>query len=289
MTSVCAVLVTYNRRDLLLQALDRLAAQTRPPDRVLVVDNASSDGTGSALAARDDVEVLRLEENGGGAGGFARGMAHARAQGHDWYWLMDDDTFAEPGCLEALLAGVARAPEPPRLVMSAVRWKDGSLHPMNRPWPRNNARADLVRAARAGLLAVRTASFVSTMIHRDAIDEHGVPLAHYFIWHDDTEYTRRILIDRPGYLVPESVALHWTDRAANVVGDDRGRFYYKVRNHLWMVRGPAFPGIDKLFGYLNLVGAIRAYVRGSASKGAALRTVARGARDGFRKPPAWTG
>lgn len=288
MPSVCAVLVTYNRCELLAEALDRLAAQTRRPDGVLVVDNASSDGTADLLARRADVEVLRLAANGGGAGGFAAGLRRARAAGHDWYWLMDDDTFPEPDCLERLLDGAERAPTPPSLMTSAVRWKDGTLHPMNRPWPRTNARADFVRAARAGLVPVRSASFVSTMVHRDAIDRHGLPLAHYFIWHDDTEYTRRVLNHEAGYLVPGSIALHWTERAYNVISDDRGRFYFKVRNHLWMVRGDAFLGIDKLWGYANLLAAVRGYLRNSSSKATALRTVARGARDGLKRPPAWT-
>ena len=288
MASVCAVLVTYNRCELLAQALDKLAAQSRPADQVLVVDNASGDGTQELLNRRDDVAVLRLPENGGGAGGFSAGLRHARAAGHDWYWLMDDDTFPERECLATLLDGAGRAPTRPSLMTSAVRWKDGTLHPMNRPWPRANARADFARAARVGLVPVRSASFVSTMIHRDVIDRHGLPLPHYFIWHDDTEYTRRLLTDEAGYLVPESLALHWTDRASNVINDDRGRFYYKVRNHLWMVRGDAFPGHEKVFGYLNLLSAIRGYVRNSDSKPAAVKTVARGLRDGIKSPPAWT-
>jgi GT2 family glycosyltransferase len=286
--SVCAVLVTYNRCGLLEQALDRLAAQERRADAVLVVDNACTDGTTAMLAARDDVEVLRLPENLGGAGGFAAGLRHARAAGHDWYWLMDDDTFPEPDCLSTLLKAAGRAPRTPSLLTSAVRWKDGSLHPMNRPWPRTNQRSEFVHAARVGLVPVRNASFVSTMIHRDAVDRHGLPLAHYFIWHDDTEYTRRMLNHEPGYLVPESVALHWTERAYNVVSDDRGRFYFKVRNHLWMVRGPAFTGWDVPWGYLTLFIAIRDYLRSQPSKRKALTTVASGLRDGARRPPAWT-
>ena len=287
MASVCAVLVTYNRRDLLARALDKIAAQERRPDAVLVVDNASTDGTRELLEGKD-VEVLRLPDNAGGAGGFAAGLRHARSAGHDWYWLMDDDTFPEPDCLATLLAGADRAPRPPSVMTSAVRWKDGTLHPMNRPWPRTNARADFVLAARVGLVPVRGATFVSTMIHRDAVDRHGVPLAHYFIWLDDMEYTCRVLKDEIGYLAPDSVAVHWTDDLYNTVTDDRGRFYYKVRNHLWMVRGTAFRGPYKAWAYLDLLSAIRDYVQAHESKATAVKTVARGLRDGLKTPPTWT-
>ena len=285
--SVCAVLVTYNRRELLGQALDRLGAQTRPADAVLVVDNASTDGTDELLRGRRDVEVLRLAENGGGAGGFARGLEHARAAGHDWYWLMDDDTFPEPTCLAELLDGAAKAPARPSLMTSVVRWKDGRVHPMNRPWPKLGSRAAYVAALERGLLPVGSASFVSTMVHREAIDEHGVPHAHFFIWHDDSEYTRRVLRTGSGYLAPRSLALHWTAKPHNVTtSDNRGRFYYKVRNHLWMLRGGSFHGADRVWGTVSLVRAIRDYVRGSEDRRAAVTIVARGVRDGLRRPPA---
>jgi GT2 family glycosyltransferase len=44
-SKVAAVVVTYNRRDLLLESLAAVLAQSRAPDSVIVVDNASEDGT----------------------------------------------------------------------------------------------------------------------------------------------------------------------------------------------------------------------------------------------------
>src|SRR4051812_38759238 len=151
--SVCAIVVTYNRVALLGDCLDHLRAQSRPADRVLVVDNASTDDTPQLLAARDDVEVLRLEENGGGAGGVPRGREHAPGGGQAGFWLLDDDTRAEGGCLRALLDGCARAPRPPRVMASVVRWRDGRLHPMNQPWLRMHRRAEFAEGAGAGLAA----------------------------------------------------------------------------------------------------------------------------------------
>jgi rhamnopyranosyl-N-acetylglucosaminyl-diphospho-decaprenol beta-1,3/1,4-galactofuranosyltransferase len=284
--TVCAVVVTYNRLDLVEECLDRVQRQTRRPDHVLVVDNASTDGTAELLAARDGIEVLTLPENGGSSGGFARGIERAFELGHDWIWLLDDDTFADEQCLEALLAGVERAPRAPSLACSVVRWRDESLHPMNRPWFRLGRRSELAEAAGAGLALIRTSTWVSTMISRDAVAEHGLPAAPFFVWLDDMEYTGRVLRDGAGYMVPESVAWHWTPQPYDTLTDARERFYYKARNHLWLLRGSSFRGVERVGYAIAYLRALVTYLQRSPSKPAALRTAGRGIRDGLRRQPA---
>ena len=79
---VSAVVVTRNRRALLVECLAALATQSRPPDRIIVVDNASTDGTVELLKERyPEVEVLVLASNQGGAGGFHEGIRAAHAAG----------------------------------------------------------------------------------------------------------------------------------------------------------------------------------------------------------------
>jgi rhamnopyranosyl-N-acetylglucosaminyl-diphospho-decaprenol beta-1,3/1,4-galactofuranosyltransferase len=283
-TTVCAVVVTHNRRDLLSRCLDSLQSQSRSPDGILVIDNASTDGTPDLLAARDGIEVERLDVNGGGAGGFMRGLAAAHAAGYEWIWLLDDDTLVERTCLEELLAGVTRAPAPPSVMSSVARWHDGRLHPMNGPWLRN-ARGELAVAAGVRLAPIRAATFVSTMIRRDAVDRHGLPPGHYFVWLDDIQYTARILRRERGYVVPASVALHSTPRPYNTVTDTRERFYFKVRNQIWLLRGPSFGGLERVGYATSLTRGIVAYVRSSSSRGRAVLTVLRGIRDGLRPEP----
>lgn len=105
--SVAAVVVTYNRVDFLAQLLPTLLEQHRPLDQIYVVDNASTDGTEAYLAEQAAKEprltVLRLAENTGGSGGFHAGVVQAYRDGHDWFWLMDDDVIALPDGLEGLL------------------------------------------------------------------------------------------------------------------------------------------------------------------------------------------
>jgi rhamnopyranosyl-N-acetylglucosaminyl-diphospho-decaprenol beta-1,3/1,4-galactofuranosyltransferase len=284
-TSVCAVVVTYNRAELLSECLDALDAQSRPPDRILVVDNASTDDTPRLLADRGGFDVLTLDSNGGGAGGFARGLEVASRGPHEWFWLLDDDTMAERDCLRALLDGAARAPRPPSVLASVVRWTDGRLHPMNNPWLRLHHRAEFAEGAGAGLAAIRASTFVSALVHRRAVAAHGIPPAHFFVWLDDMDYTGRILRHDHGYIVPESVACHKTPQPYNTLTDARDRFYYKARNHLWLLRGDAFGGFERLGYAVGYVKAVRTYLRDSPDRGAAVRTTWRGVRDGLRPIP----
>jgi GT2 family glycosyltransferase len=279
------VVVTYNRRDLLDRCLTHLEQQSRPPERILVVDNASTDGTAELLADRGGIDVVRLSRNLGGAGGFEHGLARAHADGYEWMWLLDDDTFADERCLETLLEGVARAPRRPSVMTSVVRWRDSSLHPMNRPWLRIVPRGRYAEAVAAGLAPIRAATFVSTMVHRDAVARHGLPPGHYFVWLDDIQYTARILRDGDGYIVPESTAFHWTPKAYDTVTDTRDRFYLKVRNQLWLLRGPSFRGLERIGYARSWLTGIGAYLRQSSDRPQALATVLKGVRDGLRREP----
>jgi GT2 family glycosyltransferase len=281
---VCAVVVTRDRRALLRTCLERLAAQERATDAVLVIDNQSSDGTADMVREEfPDVELVRLEENVGGAGGFAEGVRRATAAGHDWIWLMDDDTFVAPGTLAALLDGAARAPRRPQVLAGPVRWRDGRLHPMNEPWFARRRRREVAAAAAAGLLPLRHTTFVSALVHRDAVAAHGLPLAHYFIWTDDFEYTGRILRDGHGYLVPEAEVEHATAKPHNPVSAAGDRFFWFVRNSLLLLRGQALT-IPERLRYARMMARMVQEYLGARPEPQRLRIVARGAWRGLRDP-----
>lgn len=288
MSGVWAIIVTYNRRELLQECLAALAAQTRPADTVLVVDNASTDGT-AAMVRRDHsgVELLALSANEGGAGGFHEGMRRAHGGGAEWMWLMDDDTIARPEALAELLAAPDRLPaaQPPTLLASRVVWRDGRVHPMNFPSPERSRMERVVDGAERGMMPLRFATFVSLLIHRGAVDRHGLPLKHFFIWSDDVEYTSRIVLSgEGGYLVPTSVALHDTATAHTWRSAPPQRFYFHVRNTLYIVRGPGRPAQNRVLWTWVLVSSTLAYVRANPSR-ATVGAVIRGLRDGLRPVP----
>ena len=99
---VSAVVVTYNRHDLLVRCIKCLRGQTVRLDNVIVVNNGSTDGTKEWLDKQTDLDVIH-QENVGGSGGFYRGIEHAYESGYEWIWCMDDDVFPEPNCLEMLM------------------------------------------------------------------------------------------------------------------------------------------------------------------------------------------
>ena len=234
-----AVVVSYNRRDLVLETLGAVRAQDPPPTRVVLVDNASTDGTPDAVrSAYPDVEVHALARNTGGAGGFALGVAVALRHAADLLWLLDDDAVPEPGALGSLV-DVHRTyggAVPPAAVASKVVWVDGRVHRMNVPRRRRGATPAQVRLARdVGCTPMRTASFCSLLVDGEVARSEALPIADYFLWNDDFEYTARILRDRTGLFCPSSVVVHKTTTYYNSGSAPGDRFSYDVRNMAWML------------------------------------------------------
>ena len=294
---VVAVVVAYNRRDLLVAALDAIAAQTRPLDHVVVVDNASTDDSLTVAGRHASApEVLALARNTGGAGGFAAGLAHAVAPSDgsapaDLVWLMDDDTIPTPTALAELLvardAFEAAGGEPVAVAGSRAVWTDGREHPMNTPRRRPRADADEVRRAQvAGAVPVRSSSFVSMLVDARAVREDGLPAADYFIWNDDFEFSTRLLRHRPGLYVPASVVEHRTAKFAGTDVDPGPRFYNEVRNKIWMFsRSRALGPMDTAtYGASTLVRWGRTVAR-SQDRRTLLASGWKGLRDGVASAP----
>jgi rhamnopyranosyl-N-acetylglucosaminyl-diphospho-decaprenol beta-1,3/1,4-galactofuranosyltransferase len=285
---VVAVIVTYNRRDLLLEAVAAVRAQQRPPDEVIVVDNASADGTADAVrAAFPEVKLAELGANYGGAGGFAYGMAAALAGGADLIWAMDDDTIPQPGALGALVAARAcyqgRAPA---IVASRVVWTDGRPHPMNTPRRRPMAAAaERAAAAACGCVPIRSASFVSVLFDAAECRRLGLPKADFFLWNDDFEFTTRLLRRNVGLLCPDSVVVHKTRSFGSTDVDPGDRFYFEVRNKVWTLRGNSLgPAEWVLYAGATLRRWARTYVA-SADRRRLRASFARGLAAGVRTRP----
>ena len=282
--SVTAVVVTYNRKELLREALAALAAQERPVDRVLVVDNASTDGTADMIRSEyaDQVDLLAMPDNQGGAGGFHEGMKQAYADGADWIWLMDDDTLPQPDALAELLAAPARADRDPLLLYSRAVWTDGSLHPMNYPGFERHRAELMVKAAEQGLMPLRTATFVSLLVSRKAVDRYGLPLKRFFIWSDDIEYTARVMLRDAGYFVPESVVVHKTKTPYTAISTSGDRFYFHIRNTLYMLRGTAWTRFEKPSLVFILFTSSLAYLKYNRFNPKNIAIILRGLRDGLK-------
>ncbi|MFT3874492.1 MAG: glycosyltransferase family 2 protein [Nocardioides sp.] len=200
---VIAVVVTFNRLDLLRRLVGTLRT-TPGVAEVLVVDNASTDGTGNWLREQSaesvdgpDLLAQTLEHNTGGAGGFHEGLGWALQRGADLVWLMDDDGLPDDGCLDTLLAYagqldfwgpvVVDEADPERLVFP-IRLRGRSSVVFDR--------AAVHRAARNGLIRDVVIPFNGVLVTRELVERIGLVREEFFIWGDDHEY--RLRAERAG-------------------------------------------------------------------------------------------
>jgi rhamnopyranosyl-N-acetylglucosaminyl-diphospho-decaprenol beta-1,3/1,4-galactofuranosyltransferase len=281
--TVCALVVTYNRKDLLRECLTSVLGQTRAPDHVVVFDNASTDGTREMV--RDEfpsAQVVAMPTNEGSSGGFHEGIKWVVANGYGWIWMMDDDTIPATDALGRLLDARERMdglPEP-LLLASKVLWTDGNVHPMNPPGTSLLDMDVYLNAIERGLLPLRWNTFPSLLVKREAVERHGLPRKHFFIWGDDLDFTARILRHEPGYLVLDSVAEHRTP-TPHKPSEGGERFYYAIRNALFTMRGPALRPKERVGHFLLTAEQTRQYLANNGFRPKAILVVLRGVRDGL--------
>jgi GT2 family glycosyltransferase len=289
--SVVAVVVTWNRRDLLQESLAALRAQAHPPAAIVVVDNASTDGTSelldSSYASEPGLDVIHLRENTGGAGGFTVGVERALAHHPDLVWLLDDDTVPTPTAAQELVRVWRDHPGGhPAVVASRVVWTDGRDHPMNTPRPKPRASAAETATARSlGAVPIRSASFVSVMCSADRIRERGLPVADYFLWNDDFEYSTRLIRDDVGLYCPDSVVVHKTKVFGSTDADPGERFFYEVRNKVWMFSRSRSLSLPEKVGYG--AATVRRWARtfsASSDRSVLRRALRRGFGAGLHRP-----
>lgn len=209
MDKIIAVVVTYNRCDLLLECVCALKESIHPVD-VLIVDNASTDDTKQRIRPFVDekkIFYLNTGENLGGAGGFNFGLKKVYEMGYEFFWLMDDDTIVKPDSLTKLLEAKNIIGNEFGFLSSLAIWKDGSICHMNHHHvaPNWNDKKNLLEK---GMLQIEIATFVSFFMKRNIVEHLGFPIKEYFIWGDDTEYSLRISSQYPCYLVFNSKVVH---------------------------------------------------------------------------------
>lgn len=183
------LVVTFNRKELLLQCLQALSAQTQQPSKILIVDNASTDGTIRTLQQngwleQPNIQLIALKENTGGAGGFSAGMQYAFEQGADYVWMMDDDAVPHPTALEEIM----RYATPEHIYGSlAVNGEDTA-------WATTllaeNKTVHLKKQV-PELAEVQSLPFLGFLTSKEIYQNIGLPDASYFIAADDVEYCMR--------------------------------------------------------------------------------------------------
>ncbi len=250
---VAAVVVTYNRLELLKKCIAALENQIYGCD-IIITDNASADNTArwvqSYIEKKDNIHYFNTGANLGGAGGFNFGMRKAVEMGYDYVWIMDDDCIPNPDSLEKLMSAdtVLGGSANYGFLSSKVLWTDGSLCLMNRQKFKKQA-TDNDCLSEKGLIPVTQATFVSLLFPAENIRKAGLPIKEFFIWGDDIEYTRRISVrmDMPSYLVEDSTVVHAMaqNTGSNIATDvpERiGRYNYAFRNENYLYRKEGIKG-----------------------------------------------
>lgn len=241
-SKVAAVVVTFNRKQLLLECLNALRSQTYQLDAIFVIDGPSTDGTPEALLDNNYIyelppkeyhgyswntvnvtfcqehkgpliHYIRIYDDIGGSGGFYEGVKHAYEEGYKWIWLMDDDAEPMKNALEELMQ-YTNLPDAIALA-STVKNSTGEISEFHRGTFSYNSYFPLMQEPLGKAAYIQNepvkidfASFVGPLIKSDAISEAGYPNRDFFIHHDDVEYCLRLIKIGQLYLVPNSIIIH---------------------------------------------------------------------------------
>lgn len=193
---ISAVIVTYNRKELLAQNIEMLLVQTREIDKIYIIDNCSTDGTYEYLVKRGWIEdshfsYIRTEANIGGAGGFFTGVKTAYEEGADWIILMDDDgraankhTFEE---LINVAEKVKRNGIDKIFLNSLVQQGELLSFKLNNAYTVNEA----IKMSMDGLIIDAANPFNGTLISRKLVEQINYPNKEFFIKGDEVDYKQR--------------------------------------------------------------------------------------------------
>jgi len=291
MNDVAAVVVTYNRKDLLEQNLTTLLGQLDAACDVLVIDNCSTDGTAEMVKEKFDQSAVIYANTGsnlGGAGGFEVGIELAVELGYRYVWIMDDDTLPHPTALRELLKAGEDLGGNWGFLSSIAYWVDGSI------CRANEQKKNIFRRVRRweygdAPFRVEMASFVSLLVRTDVILDVGLPKGSYFIWTDDYEFSGRISQHYPCYMVPASKVTHAMSNHTRVdlatADEDRiDRFRYLYRNDVDCYRSYGFKGWAYiLFKNGYTIANVIAWSKGNRLK--KIRILTEGFKEGLRFDP----
>ena len=210
-----AVIVTYNRKELLSQNIEMLLKQTMTVDSIIIVDNCSSDGTYEYLKncgwTTEPFLYLKTETNIGGAGGFYTGVKAAYEAGADWIVLMDDDgRMADEHTMEILYRAARKLYDENRgerkLFVNALVQK-GEL--LSFKIDHMYTVVEAMMAAKNGLIEGAANPFNGTLISRELVSDIGYPKKEFFIKGDEVDHKQRAL-DAGAYVgtVTEAKYIH---------------------------------------------------------------------------------
>lgn len=244
-----AVVVTFNRKKLLLESIINLMEQTILPKAIVIVDNASTDGTQKYLEDNNVlksnvVHYVRMDENGGGSGGFYEGIKYvANLNGNiDWIALSDDDAMYDLKYFENIMKAThEKKYENVQFFAGSVRDINGNIALGHRKYINDTIKfgsQNVPSEKYKENFYADFASFVGATISLDIVRKIGLPKKNYFIWFDDFEYNIRIHKLTKLVIIPDAIVIHKSETGSQSVVEHKYNWkeYYGVRNRIWMVQ-----------------------------------------------------
>lgn len=245
-----AIVVTYNRKELLQECIKALQNQNNKDLDILVIDNNSSDGTGKLITKKYPKIIYKnTGANLGGAGGFNYGIKQSfkLKKKYDYLWIMDDDTIPDKDVLSKCLK-VAKEKPDFGFISPKTIWTDGTLCKMN---VQSDLEGKFIDENTKNLTKISRCTFVSCFLPTKIVLEVGLPIKEFFIWADDTEYTLRISKKHPCYYINTCEVLHKMNnnnptRIETDIEARIERYFYSFRNRFYIAKKQ---GILKVIRY----------------------------------------
>ncbi|AUC85235.1 hypothetical protein CW731_07955 [Polaribacter sp. ALD11] len=212
---VAAIVVTFNKKKLLVNAIQGILDQELLPNLLLIIDNNSTDGTYDILLEKGWIKEINTNEKGaniistkeyqskgehilikyvkkfendGGAGGFYEGMKQAYDLDYEWLWLMDDDGVPAKDCLTYLYDYKSKDTVIGPLVVDIEKRKTASFL-----FDKDGDLMKIEELEKKDIILNQLTPFNGTFISRHIIDTIGLIEKKLFIWGDESEYQNRIL------------------------------------------------------------------------------------------------
>jgi glycosyltransferase involved in cell wall biosynthesis len=217
---VLAHIHTYNDADVIESALVAVAEQTRPPDAVVIVDNASTDGTLDRAFA-PEISIIRNPENLGTSGAVRVGFQHALAHGFDWIWVLDADSAPERSALERLLSLYLDWPEKERQAigfMSCLPYDRSDDHPLHGGLFTPFGRVAVEPPPQPRHYQFHVTNWSGCLYRLAAVDRIGLPNPDYVLDWGEYEYAYRVMkAGYKAYMHQDAVLYHQVRGVASLV------------------------------------------------------------------------
>ncbi len=235
--SIAVIIVNYNGAEHIVPCLRALEKQTHPANRVLVVDNNSSDGSADLVSENfPEIELIREPTNSG----FAAANNHAiwRIEDCQWIALLNPDTVADPDWLESLGKGVIEFPDTQIFSSRLVDAKnpdrlDGTgdiYHVSGLGWRRDHgAPVNRSRSIEEGVFSPCGAA---ALYNIDWVKRVGGFDPDYFCYNEDTDLAFRMRLRGAKCLHLDHCRVHHTGSGITGRNSDF-TVYHGHRNLVW--------------------------------------------------------